>query len=158
MLGTIKKALCKLFSAKNTVPISIEFKVITSEISEEEFSARKVAAAQKRKEWRALGKEEQLKILGQRSRERSLDVRARQLELGITEAVWLYSGAPCEINPKKPTGHQDEAHKNANGKRYKISDGMYLDGKWTWPGYEDGCRCVSRSVIPDLDDGRYNKL
>ncbi len=151
MLGIIKKALGKLFSAKNTVPIAIEFKVITSEISEEEFSARKTAAAQIRKEWRALGKEEQLKILSQRARERSLAVRAHQLELRIAEAVWLYSGAPCELYPKNPTGHQNAAHKDANGKRYKVIEGMYLDGKWTWPGYEEGCRCVSRSVIKALD-------
>ncbi len=76
--------------------------------------------------------------------------RERQASLGITEAVWMYSGAPCEIGPKRPSGHQDAAHKAANGKRYKIAEGMFLDGKWTWPGSEEGCKCVSRSVVPGL--------
>jgi uncharacterized protein with gpF-like domain len=84
--------------------------------------------------------------------------RERQQRLGITEAIWLYSGAPCDIDPKKPQGNQDASHKAANGKRFRVAEGMFLDGKWTWPGNEDGCRCVSRPVIPALDDGRYNKL
>lgn len=139
------------------IPITVELQVHASEISDEEFAARKAAAAQKRKEWNALGKEEQLNILGQWSRERALSNRNRQLELGITEAIWLYSGAPCDIDPRKPRGNQNASHKAANGKRFMIAEGMFLDGKWTWPGHEDGCRCVSRSVIPALDDGRYKK-
>jgi hypothetical protein len=72
--------------------------------------------------------------------------RERQRSLGIKSALWLYSGAPCEMNPKKPTG-QDAAHKAANGKSFDVSKGMFLDGKWTWPGVEPGCRCVSKSVV-----------
>jgi hypothetical protein len=40
--------------------------------------------------------------------------RRRQESIGIKQAVWLYSGAPCEINPKKPIG-QDAAHRAPNG-------------------------------------------
>ena len=76
--------------------------------------------------------------------------RERQQSLGITKATWMYSGAPCEINPKKPLGQQNESHKAANGKKYKVNEGMYLDGKYTWPGYENGCKCVSKSIIPAL--------
>jgi hypothetical protein len=36
----------------------------------------------------------------------------------------------------------------ANGKLFEISTGMFLNGKWTWPGVEPGCRCISKSVIP----------
>lgn len=72
--------------------------------------------------------------------------RERQKSLGIKSALWLYSGAPCEINPKQPTG-QDAAHKAANGKPFDVSRGMFLDGKWTWPGVEPGCRCISKSVV-----------
>jgi len=72
--------------------------------------------------------------------------REHQKSLGIKQAVWLYSGAPCEINPKEPTG-QDAAHKAANGKSFDVSKGMILDGKWTWPGIELGCRCVSKPVV-----------
>ncbi len=77
--------------------------------------------------------------------------RERQQQLGITEAIWLYSGAPCDIDPKKPQGNQDASHKAANGKRFKVAEGMFLDGKWTWPGCEEGCKCVSRSIIPELE-------
>jgi hypothetical protein len=72
--------------------------------------------------------------------------RERQVSLGIKQAQWRYSGAPCEINPKRPTG-QDEAHRTANGKLFEISTGMFLNGRWTWPGVEPGCRCISKSVI-----------
>jgi uncharacterized protein with gpF-like domain len=75
----------------------------------------------------------------------------RQELLGIKYAVWLYSGAPCVINPKKPTGwegRQNAAHMAANGKAFDVSKGMFLDGKWTWPGVEPGCRCVSKSIVP----------
>jgi hypothetical protein len=73
--------------------------------------------------------------------------REHQEALGIKQAVWLYSGAPCEINPKKSTG-QDAAHRAANGKSFDVSQGMHLSGKRTWPGVEPGCRCVSKSIIP----------
>jgi hypothetical protein len=74
--------------------------------------------------------------------------------MGIKYAIWLYSGAPCETNPKKPTDQelqQNEAHKAANGKMFYVGKGMFLDGKWTRPGYEDGCKCVARPMIAGLD-------
>lgn len=74
----------------------------------------------------------------------SMMSRERQRSLGITEAIWLYSGRGCE-------GLQDSSHAAANGKRYKISEGMFLDGQWTWPGSNEGCRCVSRVVQPEFD-------
>ena len=73
--------------------------------------------------------------------------KERCVSLGIKQAHWRYSGAPCEINPTKPTG-QDAAHRSANGKSFEVSTGMFLNGKWTWPGVEPGCRCISTSVIP----------
>jgi hypothetical protein len=73
--------------------------------------------------------------------------RENQQKLGVTQAIWLYSGAPCEMDPKKP-GSQDAAHKAANGKHFDVSKGMFLDGKWTWPGVELGCRCASKSIVP----------
>jgi uncharacterized protein with gpF-like domain len=77
----------------------------------------------------------------------ALMTRERLDTLGIKQAVWRYSGAPCEINPKTPTG-QDAAHRAANGKSFDVSKGMFLNGKWTWPGTEPGCRCVSKSCVP----------
>lgn len=68
-----------------------------------------------------------------------------QERLGIKYAIWLYSGAPCG------SAEQDAAHKAANGKSYMVSEGMLLSGRWTRPGRDDGCKCVSKSVIAGLD-------
>ena len=76
--------------------------------------------------------------------------QARRDSLGITHAIWMYA-ASCMINPSRPTAagvRQDSAHSSANGKRYEIAKGLFVDGKWTWPGVELGCKCVSRSVLP----------
>jgi uncharacterized protein with gpF-like domain len=68
-----------------------------------------------------------------------------QERLGIKYAIWLYSGASCG------GAEQDAAHKAANGKPYRANKGMLLNGQWTWPGREDGCKCVSKSVIVGFD-------
>lgn len=81
----------------------------------------------------------------------SLINRERQTALGITHAIWMYANAPCMVKPKAPTDRdiqQDVAHSAANGKRYEISKGLFVDGKWTWPGVEDGCKCSSRAELP----------
>jgi SPP1 gp7 family putative phage head morphogenesis protein len=65
--------------------------------------------------------------------------RVRTQELGLTEAEWMHSHGGKHPRP---------SHLRADGKRYQIAQGMYLDGKWTWPGVEINCRCVSRPVIP----------
>jgi uncharacterized protein with gpF-like domain len=68
-------------------------------------------------------------------------IRTRQLELGLTEAIWRHSHAGRKPRP---------SHVAANGKAYKISEGMLLDGKWIQPGEEINCRCTSRAVIPGI--------
>lgn len=78
----------------------------------------------------------------------------RMTEIGIDEAIWVYSGAPCRENMKSPSPKdlsRDAAHKAANGQRYQIAKGMFLNRKWTHPGREPGCRCSSRAVIPALE-------
>jgi SPP1 gp7 family putative phage head morphogenesis protein len=67
--------------------------------------------------------------------------RARQQELGITEAIWLHSHAGKEPRP---------THVAMNGKRYLVGQGMYDSSvqKWIFPGELIGCRCVGRSVLP----------
>lgn len=64
--------------------------------------------------------------------------KARRQELGITEAIWMHSHAGKEPRP---------SHVAANGKRFNVNKGMYLDGKWVQPGEEINCRCTSRAVI-----------
>ncbi len=65
--------------------------------------------------------------------------RTRQLELGITKAVWMHSHAGKTPRP---------SHVAANGKEFDVANGMYLDGKWIQPGEEINCRCTSRSILP----------
>jgi len=80
----------------------------------------------------------------------ALMTRERQISLGIKYAIWSYSGAPCQITPKKPSAkdvRQDTAHKAADGKRYEVSKGMLLNGRLTMPGQEEGCKCVSQAII-----------
>ena len=67
--------------------------------------------------------------------------RTRNLELGITEAFWLHSAGGQHPRP---------SHVAFSGKRYNIAEGAYLDGKWTHPGVEPNCRCVSRPILPEL--------
>lgn len=65
--------------------------------------------------------------------------RARQMELGITEAIWMHSHAGK--NPRLD-------HVAANGKRYKIAEGCKISGEFIQPGEEINCRCTSRPVLP----------
>jgi uncharacterized protein with gpF-like domain len=79
--------------------------------------------------------------------------RNRQLAIGITEATWLYSGSPCHSyrGSADEDEAQDAAHKAANGKRFKLSDGMKINGRFVLPGQDAGCKCVSKAIIPGLD-------
>lgn len=65
--------------------------------------------------------------------------RARSLELGITEAIWMHSGGGKEPRPD---------HVAANGKRYNIAEGCLISGEYIQPGEEINCRCTSRPVLP----------
>ena len=65
--------------------------------------------------------------------------RARQMELGITEAIWQHSHAGKNPRPD---------HVAANGKRYKIAEGCLISGQYIQPGQEVNCRCTSRAVLP----------
>jgi len=91
--------------------------------------------------------------LGMRTRSR-ID-RIRATDLGLTHAIWMYSNAPCMENPKSPSEEdlrRDAAHKAADGNRYRITEGLRVGGRRTWPGDEDGCRCVGRTVVPGFED------
>jgi len=74
--------------------------------------------------------------------------RIRQVEIGVTQAKWLHSHAGREPRP---------THLANNGKLYDVRKGWFdpdANGKgkgaWIYPGYLINCRCVSRSVIPEL--------
>lgn len=84
------------------------------------------------------------------NRASALMTRDRRIELGITEAIWQYAGAPCRVinSTDEESKCRDEAHRLADGQKYKVADGLNLNGKNTWPGYEPDCKCVSKSVLP----------
>lgn len=67
--------------------------------------------------------------------------RARQGELGVTEAIWQHSAGGREPRP---------THVANSGKRYNIATGWYDPAvkKFIFPGELINCRCVSRAVIP----------
>lgn len=74
--------------------------------------------------------------------------QVRQREMGITEAIWRHSGGGKEPRP---------SHVAANGKKYDIEKGMYLEstsGKYEWlhPGEAINCRCIAVSVIPGITE------
>jgi len=70
--------------------------------------------------------------------------RARQMQLGITHARWRHS---------RGGRHPRPSHVAANGQRYEIAKGCYIDGEYIQPGYLPRCRCVAQSILPALDDG-----
>jgi uncharacterized protein with gpF-like domain len=75
--------------------------------------------------------------------------RVRQRELGIDKAIWVHSAAGKEPRPK----HVAFAAGRLGGPYYDIDKGAKIadDGGYTWPGVEINCRCISRPVIPGLD-------
>jgi hypothetical protein len=88
------------------------------------------------------------------NRATSLMNREQQASLGITKAVWLYSGAPCITSSGTPSLEDERRntdHLAANGKSYVIVKGMLMSGRRVWPGQDPGCKCVSKSVIPGFD-------
>lgn len=74
--------------------------------------------------------------------------------IGITRARWMYANAPCMLDPKTPTPEDlrlDTAHRSADGKEYAVKEGLLLNGKHTWPGYEYGCKCTHMPLIPGFE-------
>ena len=76
--------------------------------------------------------------------------KARQLELGITRAKWLHSGGGRHPRPEHVSFSKGTHRGAAHGPFYDVEKGAFLEGKWTFPGFEINCRCVSISVVPGL--------
>lgn len=68
--------------------------------------------------------------------------KTRQKELGVKKAIWRHSAGGKHPRPE---------HVAFSGKTYDVEKGAYLEGKWTWPGREPNCRCVSIPIIPGFD-------
>jgi len=72
--------------------------------------------------------------------------RARQLEAGFTEAIWVHSGGGHEPRPTHVAAGRRQ-------QRYDVAKGWYdpAVGKHIWPGTEINCRCVPKVVVPRND-------
>lgn len=68
--------------------------------------------------------------------------KAKQLEAGITEAIWMHSGGGREPRPTHLKAGRERT-------RFNIAEGWYdpAVGRHIQPGQEINCRCVSRPVI-----------
>ena len=68
--------------------------------------------------------------------------RARQAELGITEAIWVHSGGGKHPRPTHLKAGREQ-------KRYDVTKGWFDPGvdKFILPGELPNCRCVSRAVV-----------
>lgn len=64
--------------------------------------------------------------------------RTRQKSIGIQEGIWKHSHAG-----KKPR----LTHVRADGKKFDLDKGLYLDDEWTLPSQQINCRCTWRPVI-----------
>ena len=79
----------------------------------------------------------------QNNKATAVNTRTRQEQLGLTQAIWRHSSAGKVPRP---------SHVAASGEIYDIKKGMYLDGVWTFPGFQPNCRCFSQPVIPGFDN------
>jgi len=84
----------------------------------------------------------------QNSKATAAITRVRQTELGIKQAQWLHSHAGVTPRP---------THVAMNNKLYDVAKGMWDKdangkgkGSFIHPGELINCRCVSKSVIPEL--------
>ncbi|AYP68851.1 putative head protein [Acinetobacter phage BUCT629] len=73
--------------------------------------------------------------------------KARAEELGVKEAIWLHSGASRE--PRA-------SHKKANGTRYNIKEGCYIDGEFIQPAWLPMCKCRAKLII-EIPDNLINQ-
>lgn len=69
----------------------------------------------------------------------AVTTQVRRHELGITHGIWQHSHGGKE--PRK-------SHVAADGRKFEIARGCFIDGRYILPGEEINCRCVSKSVLP----------
>lgn len=69
--------------------------------------------------------------------------RARQIEIGCEEAIWMHSHGGKTPRP---------SHVANDRKRYNVKDGWFDpdEKKVCWPGTLVNCRCTSKPIIPGL--------
>jgi hypothetical protein len=73
----------------------------------------------------------------------------RSRDLGITHAIWIVSGALEE--------GECASHTELHGQCFEVSTGLLVNGVYLWPGVQEGCSCISRSIIPAFGDTPHRK-
>ena len=77
---------------------------------------------------------------------------ARELKSGVEFGDWLHSGAPCYLVAGGAIAegweNQADAHKQLSGHRFRLIDGVLIEGSRCWPGWDVGCKCTWSAVIP----------
>jgi hypothetical protein len=83
----------------------------------------------------------------------SVITKARQSQAGVKRAHWMHSNVrtPGHFRPEHLAFSDGRHTPGAKGPIYVVSEGAYLEGRWTWPGYEINCRCSSRGVIEGFE-------
>lgn len=66
-------------------------------------------------------------------------------QVGIIYGTWQHSDAGRHPRP---------SHVAADGKRFKLKDGLMLDGRQVWPGTEPNCKCFFVPILPAMDKGK----
>lgn len=67
--------------------------------------------------------------------------KARRIDLGLYEAIWVHSGAGKHPRPSHVKAGRDKL-------KFDVREGALIDGKRILPGTEINCRCTSKTVLP----------
>ncbi len=83
----------------------------------------------------------------------SVITKTRQNQAGIKRAVWMHSNitAKGHFRPEHLAFSRGKHTPGPSGPIYTVTEGAYLEKKWTWPGFEINCRCGSRPVIEGFE-------
>jgi uncharacterized protein with gpF-like domain len=83
----------------------------------------------------------------------SVVTKARQTQAGIRRAHWMHSNitAKGHFRPEHLAFSRGQHTPGAHGPIYEVERGAFLEGRWTWPGFEINCRCSSRPVIEGFE-------
>jgi uncharacterized protein with gpF-like domain len=81
---------------------------------------------------------------------KALMTQQRQIKAGIKYAIWTSARVSCDP-PSATDTRQTLAHLKASGKRYEVAKGMFISGRRTLPGRDEGCKCFSRPVLSGFD-------
>lgn len=81
----------------------------------------------------------------QNNKAKAVIENVRRQEAGVLAAIWQHSHAGKEPRP---------THVAMHGQKYDLAKGMWdsAERKWIWPGQLINCRCVSKSIIPGLEN------